>query len=219
MSTVADRWIHLPAAGGAADVWRADQPGGAGIFQVAASNATLACRENGLRTIWEDAGSADIYKALRVSGDPSSIDLDADTATAGGAGSYIRLAGRHRLRLHGETGRAPRLHLTARGFAPSGHTLGLILAGMPDDGSVGLRPGLYASTTTTSTSIGDLAVSLDVDASAWGREVLPLRGATAVEELGLHTGLTLLVAAWCTSGSSGAKGALYGLTITVREPA
>jgi hypothetical protein len=78
MTTTINRWVHLAAAGGAADVLRADQPGGAGAFQIAASNATLAARENGLRTLWEDAGSANVYAALRVAGDPGSLDLDAE---------------------------------------------------------------------------------------------------------------------------------------------
>jgi hypothetical protein len=218
MTTTVEQWIHLPASGGAADVFRADQPGGAGIFQVAANNATLACRENGLRTIWEEPGSANVYKNLRVAGDVSSLDLDADDSTIGGAGSYVRLAGRHRIRPYGETGRPTRLHLACRGLAPSPYTLGVLLAVMPDDGAVGFRPGLYASTTTTSTSLVDLAVTLTIDPAAYGREVLPLRGASAVEELGLHTGVNIVVAAWCTSGSNVAKGAIYGLTLTVREP-
>lgn len=214
MTTTVDRWIHLPAAGGADDRFRADQPGGSGLLQLAASNATLGCRENGLRTVWEDYGSANVYKNLRTAGDVSSLDLHAEDS----AGAYVRVAGRHRVRLHGETGRAPTLHLACRGFAPATYTLGVVLAAMPDDGSVGLRSGMYASATTTSTSVVDLSVSLAIDAAQWGRETLSLRGASALEELGLHTGLHLFVAAWCTSNSGAAKGALYGLTLTVQDP-
>ena len=45
-----------------------------------------------------------------------------------------------------------------------------------------------------------------------------LRAASGVEELGLHTGVTILVGAWCTSGSGAAKGEVYGLSVSVREP-
>lgn len=213
MTTVADRWIHLPASGGGSDVFRADQPGGAGVFQMAASNAALACRENGLRTIWEDRGSANVYAALPIPSDASSLDLDAEDS----AGAFVRVVGRHRLRLYGETGQATRLHLACRGLAPTGETLGVLLAVCPDD-APGLRAGLYATTTTTSTTLVDLTASLSVDAGMWGREALALRGASGVEELGLHTGVTILVAAWCTSGSGAAKGELYGLSVSVREP-
>lgn len=215
MTTTVDRWIHLPAAGGADDRFRADQPGGSGLLQVAASNATLACREGGLRTIWEHYGTANVYKDLRTAGDVSTLDLHAEDS----AGAFVRVAGRHRIRLHGETGRATRLHLACRGLAPSTYTLGVLVAVQPDDGAVGLRAGLYATATTTSTSLVDLSATLTIAPESYGREVLPLRGASAVEELGLHTGVHILVAAWCTSGSSMAKGALYGLTLSVREPA
>jgi hypothetical protein len=213
VTTVADRWIHLPAAGGGSDVFRADQPGGAGIFQVSASNAALACRENGLRTIWEDRGSANVYAALPVPSDASSLNLDLEDS----AGAFVRVVGRHRLRLHGETGQSTRLHLACRGLAPSGHTLGVMLVVCPDD-VPGIRAGLYGTSTTTSTTMVDLSVTLDVDAGTWGREVLALRGASGVEEIGLHTGVTILVAAWCTSGSGAAKAELYGLSVSVREP-
>lgn len=214
MTTTAGRWVHLPTSGGAADRFGADQPGGSGLLQVAASNATLACREGGLRTLWEHFGSANVYKNLRTAGDVSTIDLDAEDT----AGAYVRLVGRHRVRLHGETGRATRLHLACRALAPSTYTLGVVLAAMPDDGAVGLRAGLYATATTTSTSLVDLSATLTVEAEHYGRELLPCRGAGGVEELGLHTGVTIVVAAWCTSGASLAKGALYGVTVSVREP-
>lgn len=212
--TTIGRWIHLPAAGGSDDRLRADQPGGSGTLQVAASNAELAARENGLRTVWEDPGSANVFRDLVVSGDPSTLDLHAEDAD----GAYVRLAGRHRVRFYGSTGQVPRLHLAARGFAPSAHTLGLLLALVPDEGETTLRTGLYGTATTTSTTLVDLAVTLDLTPEMLGRDTVACRGASAVEESGTATWVSCLVAAWCTSGSGLAKGALYGLTLSVREP-
>lgn len=213
--TTAGRWIDLPASGGGSDRFALDEPGGAGLFQIAASNATLAARENGLRTLWEDFGSSDLHKSLRVSGDVTTFRWELEDSV----GAWSRLAGTFRVRLYGETSQVPRLHLAVRALAPSGYATGLVIAVAPAGEPPSMRVGTWASVTTTSTTLADLAATLTLTPDMLTPESLSLQeGGGAPIEAGQHTLLSVWVGAWCTSNSGASKGAVYGPTVLLREP-
>lgn len=215
MSTTLGRWIDLATSGGARDRFRADQPGGAGRLQVAASNATLAARENGLRPLWEDFGNSDVTRDLFVAGDVRSFEWGSEDTDGG----YVRLCGVPRVRLYGETASAPRLHLACRALAPSGYSTGIILAVSAGPVAPSMESGSYIATSTSSTTLTDLSLTLTLTPELLAPELLALRTETdAVSEAGVHTQLGVWVGAWCTSGSGMAKGALYGLSVLLREP-
>lgn len=213
MSTIG-WWIDLPTSGGASDRLALDEPGGAGLFQIAASNACLACRENELRTLWEDFGTSDVHGDLLIAGDPSTFDWRAEDDS----GIWVRHAGIFRVRLYGETAALPRLHFAARGYAPSGEELGIVLAvsrgaTLPDATSP------IAFVTTSATSLVDLAVDLTLHLEDLVTESLTLQSeGDAVSEAGVYTTASVWVGAWCTSGSDAAKGSLYGASVLLREP-
>lgn len=215
MTTTAGRWIDLPTSGGADDRFRADEPGGAGLFQIAASNATLAARENGLRPLWEDFGSSEVTRDLFVAGDPSSFEWGCEDSD----GCYVRFAGTFRVRLFGEGSRVPRVRFSARVLAPSTYETGIILAVSRGAEPPTMAGGTYTSTTTTSTSLTPLVLELSLSADDLAAEVLSLQGGgAAVDEAGQHTTLGVWIGSWCTSGSGVSKGALYGATLLLREP-
>ena len=99
--TTAGIWIDLPASGGAADRFRADQPLGAGLVQIASSNAEFACRENNLRTLWEHPGFTDINGTLILFGSPSSnvFEFPWDSVPGFGPPVGVAYAGAHRMPL------------------------------------------------------------------------------------------------------------------------
>jgi hypothetical protein len=215
--TTIERWLHLPTPGGSDDHLRADHAGSSGLFQILSSNATHLARENGLRVLWEDRGG-EFWEDLDAGGasnDPTYLrweDLDAD-------GVYARLAGTYRVRLWGETAGLPRIELRCRAAAPSTYTTGVALVvTTPGTSPISRTVGGWAVATTTSTSITDLAVSL----TAYPLSHLEGSGrdpsTRAIEERGDYTTVALWVGAWCTSGSSGAKGSLYGPTVFLRPP-
>lgn len=208
-------WIDLPTSGGGSDRLALDEPGGAGLFQIAASNATLACRENSLRVLWEDFGSSEVYLDTLISDEIGTFQWGAEDTDGG----YVRLAGTFRVRTHGETADVPRLHLAARGLSVAPYTLGLVLAVAAPGEAPSMRAGTYATTTTTATSLTDLAVTLALTPDLLVPESLSLQsGGGAVEEAGQHTVLSVWVGAWCTSWSGASKGAVYGPTVLLREP-
>lgn len=210
----AGRWIWLPTPGSGAERLAANRSGCAGTFQVLCSNGTLAARENSLRTLWEDRGSESIYFDLLSSLDPASVIWGAEDAS----GAYVRYAGIHRVRPWGESGRLPRIELRARGAAPVGQTLGVMLAVCAPEAPPDAISGQYAYTTTTSATIVDLAATVE-HYPVTRRESAPRDVSTrAVLERGGAPYVALWVAAWCTSGSDAAKAALYGLTVSLRPP-
>lgn len=212
MTTTIGRWIDLPASGSGADRFAADEPGGAGLFQIASSNATLAARENGLRSLWEDRGSELIWDGLGVVGDATTFLWSAEDTV----GVWARYAGAFRVRLWGESARMPRLHLAARALAPSPSTTGLLLAITAPGQAPSMRAGTWASTTTTSTTPADLEVVLSLAPELVSREGITLGAGDESGELPL---LGVWVGAWCTSGTSASKGAVYAPSLFLREPA
>lgn len=212
MTTTIGRWIELPTSGGIADRFGADEPGGSGLFQIAASNATLASRENGLRSLWEARGSDLVWDGLGVTGDVTTFLWSAEDTD----GVWARYAGAWRVRLHGETARAPRLHLAVRALAPSPSTTGIVLAVSAPGQAPSMRSGTWASATTTSTTPADLSVVLALTPDLFVPEGITLG---AGDESGQHTLVAVWVGAWCTSGSSASKGAVYAPSLFLREPA
>jgi hypothetical protein len=209
VATTIGQWVHLPASGGASDRVRADQPGGAGWLQLAASNGTHAARELGLRTLWEDPGSALVYADLAATGAPSTLRWhDEETS-----GVYVRLCGTYRVRLYGETVTVPRVHLACRALAPAGYETGVALLVQQVPGAPECLGAALGTTSTTSTSATALSVTLSLTPLSLGRAEVE----TDDEHGDLPT-VTIYVGAWCTSGSSLSKGAVYGLTVSLLDP-
>lgn len=213
--TTIGQWIDLPTSGGASDRLDADEPGGAGLFQIAASNATLGARENGLRTLWEDFGSSDVSTNLLIPGDADTFPWWGEDSD----GIYARFCGFFRVRLFGETATPPRLHLAARALAPSGYETGLVLAVSSAADPRSILPGAVRSALTASTSLTSIAATLDLRPEMLSRESLSLRSSSSPPtEAGQHTVIAVWAGAWCTSNSGAAKGAVYGLSLLLREP-
>lgn len=215
--TTAGTWIRLPTALGADDRARADQPGDAALFQILASNATLACRENELRTLWE-RGPVEVWADCEFSDDERTFHW----AGLPSQGVMAHWAGLHRVRLYGEQQRPPRLVLAGRGAVSSGsYTLGLIVLAMPAFGDPDPRTATRAVVRTSSTSVVDLTATVDLTPEALGRRAIapPATGSPPeVDETGSLTEVSLYVGAWCTSNSSGAKAQIGALTVYLQEP-
>lgn len=204
--TTTGRYVHLPT-GSTTERLRADQPLGADVLQTLASNATLLCREGALRTLWESAGG-EVWSTIPL-GDVTLFPWD----TTAGDGIFTAFCGRFRLRTHGERADYPTLRLHARGRAPSGNALGVVLWQMPSPGYPSDIAGAYASGTITATTVDDLEIDLPVDPRKLG--------SFAVEdpnERGELVEVSVYVGAWCTSDDDASKALLANLTLYQVEP-
>ena len=216
--TTVGKWIHLPTAGGADDRFRPDQPLGAGLMQVAASNAALGARENGARCLWEHPGAIDVLGGLDFGTDPAAAfpwDAYPSALTP-----LVLFAGVHRVRTWGETGRWPRVVLSCDLYSDGSSTAGVILVGRPTMGRP--RPGelnAYATTTSATPSSVDLVLTLS-DYTSASVVVAPVTGATTPVlppvESGRHTEMAFYVGIW--NGAAG-KSNVGGLTLYLKEPA
>lgn len=214
MTTAIGFWVDLPTSGGARDRLGADEPGGAGLFQIATSNATLATRENELRVLFEDLGESSIFGDLLIAGDPSTFPWRREDSD----GVWVRFAGLYRVRLYGETSRPPRIRFSCRALAPGGFETGIILA--LSRGVSFPEGGPNVSTTTSSTSLVDLSVTMQLTPDDLTTEPLSLQSeGNAVAESGAYTTVGVWIGAWCTSGSDAAKAELYGASVLLMEPA
>lgn len=212
--TTIGRWVRLPTALGADDRLRADQPLGAGTLQIIGSNATLACRENNLRTLWE-RGPVDVWADLPISDFPESFNWSGLAAD----GVLAQFAGIHRVRRHGETATFPGLRLTVRATAPSGEIVGVVLLVAPAHGDPAMVAGHYATATTTSTSVVTLSLDIGLTPELVGAlSVSPATFAGLVPEAGEHPAFAAYVGAWCTSNSSMVKASLGAMTLYLMEP-
>lgn len=210
--TTIGRWLDIAAARAAKN-----QPLGAGHMQMMASNATLAARENEIRPLWEHPGSSNVYADLPLGGVPF---FDWDTEET--AGRFTAFCGVHRARRYGETIKYPRLELRLRGLAPSTFQLGVILVAMPGPGQPSAGTGLYTTLTTGSTSLTPMKLTLDLAPLAMGSSLIAPRTGTGtittLPESGRVPSVAVYVGAWCTSGGSGAKAEMRGMTLFLREP-
>ncbi len=177
-----DRWLHLPAAGGANDRLRADQPLSSGTMQILASNAYLGCYENELRTLWECPGGTDIAGTLGygtsagAGTDIYQFDWDADPFSSSTVRSWF--CGLHRIRTMPD-GRWPTIVLAALAMNGGASTTGIILCGRPAVGRP--QPGdLYGTGSTTSGTLASVSASLTITEGHVGsRIVAPLDEAAA----------------------------------------
>ena len=218
-----DRYIHLPAAGGADDRFRAGQPLGAGSVQILASNAALIARANSLRTLWECPGQGDIAGTLGVGASaglttrPDLFPWDADPFDA--ASVMVWFAGVHRIRPWGETNLWPQVVLSARIGAGGGSTAGIILCGRPAMG----RPqpdDLYAVATNTGPTLARVQATIyPTDRSVGPRLVAPLDETTVPSpppaEMGRDTVMAFYVGVY-TNGAG--KANARGMTLYLAPP-
>lgn len=214
--TTIGRWINTPTPSGASDPLRADESLDAGTLQILASNCTHAARENNLRTLYEWPGTDALYNGL-PGDEPANFPWDQGTSD----GRVVLFAGTHRVRLYGETATPPKLRLRARGLASSPYALGVLLVAMPLSGRPELRGGNFVHLTTSSTSLAALSGTVVLSAEMLGTMPLAPVGGTAggdPDESGTTTRLALYVGIYHTSGSSGSKGQVSGLTIYLESP-
>ena len=217
MSTVttAGAWVRL--ALGADDPARADEPGSAALFAVIASNATRAAREGELRVLWE-RGPFEVYADCATTDDPRTLRWSATE----GDGVLACFAGRHRVRLFGETQQAPTITLAVRAAAPATETVGVVLIVQPTFGAPDPLAAMQAVARTRSTSLTRLAATIALTPEALAQHSFaPSTGSgtpSSVDEQGTMTEVSIFVGAWCTSGSAGAKAALGGMTVYLGSP-
>lgn len=216
--TTAGIWIDLPTSGGAADRFRADQPLGAGLVQIASSNAEFACRENNLRTLWEHPGFTNIDGTLDLFGSPSSDVFEFPWDAVPGASAVgVAYAGAHRMRGYGSTGDLPLITISAR-LKRGGGTAGVVLVanggGRPQARdryvSIGSTSGTYERKT------GTLALTLG---DVFSRSIAPVVEDTTPPGEPIEDGVDSIVHLWVgVWNSSGAKTSTRGMTIYLGAP-
>jgi len=214
--TTAGTWIRLPTALGADDRARADQSGDAALFQIIASNATLATREGELRTLWE-RGPVEVWADCTETDDERTLRWSGTEAD----GVLAQYVGTYRVRLYGETSQPPKLVLACRGAAPAAQTLGVIVMALPVFAAPDPGSPMTAVARTTSTTAADLTATITLTPEALGMTTIapPATGSPpAVDETGRVTSVDVFVGAWCTSGSGGAKASLGGMVVYLKEP-
>lgn len=213
--TTAGTWVRLPLS--ADDPARADEPGSAALFAIVASNATQAAREGELRVLW-DRAPFEVYADCATTDDPRTLRWN----DGEGDGVLAVFAGRHRVRLFGETQQAPKVTLVVRGAAPATETLGVVLLAQPVFGAPDPLASMQAVARTTSTTAVRLAATIELTPEALGLSAFaPYAGVgspSVVDEQGTMTEVVLFVGAWCTSDSAGSKASLGGFTIYLESP-
>lgn len=215
------RWIHLPAAGGANDRFRADQPLSSGTMQIAASNAYIAAYENNLRTLGEHPGQIDIAGTLGFGlWDGAGTDISEfpwDDDPSSGSSVFTWFAGVHRIRQTPD-GLWPRIRLSAS-LSSAGGFAGLILVGRPRMGRP--QPGdLYDLTTRTNATPATVNCTISPTSSNIGvRDIAPRDERTVPSpppaESGRDTVIVLYVGAY-TSGAG--KAVVRGLSLWMTDP-
>jgi hypothetical protein len=212
-------WIDLPASGGAADRFRADQPLGAGLVQIASSNAEFACRENNLRTLWEHPGFTDVDGTLSLFGSPSATveEFPWDMIQTAPSAVGVAYAGAHRMRGYGSTGDLPLITISAR-LKAGGGTAGVVLVanggGRPQPSDryevIGSTSAPYErKTATLALTLGDV----------FSRSIAPLVEDTTPPGAPIEPGVDTIVHLWVgVWNSSGAKTSTRGMTIYLGAP-
>ena len=212
-------WIDLPASGGASDRFRVDQPLGAGLVQIASSNAEFACRENNLRTLWEHPGFTDVDGTLSLFGSPSATveEFPWDMIQTAPSAVGVAYAGAHRMRGYGSTGDLPLITISAR-LKAGGGTAGVVLVA---NGGGRPQPGEpYVVLTSTSTpyerKTATLALTLG---DVFSRSIAPLVEDTTPPGEPIESGVDTIVHLWVgVWNGSGAKTSTRGMTIYLGAP-
>ena len=217
--TTAGIWIDLPTSGGVADRFRADQPLGAGLVQIASSNAEFACRENNLRTLWEHPGFTDINGTLSLFGSPSATveEFPWDMIQTAPSAVGVAYAGAHRMRGYGSTGDLPLITISAR-LKGGGGSAGVVLVA---NGGGRPQPGEpYVVLTSTSTpyerKTATLALTLG---DVFSRSIAPLVEDTTPPGAPIESGADTIVHLWVgVWNSNGSKTSTRGMTIYLGAP-
>ena len=217
------RYIHLPAAGGPSDRFRADQPLSAGTVQIACSNIEMLARENSLRTLWNHQGAEDISGTLGFGAGagagtrPDQFDWDADPDDVNG--SWVAVTGPHRIRPYGSTGLLPTVTLSGYASCGGTSTAGVILCARPRHGRpTSSDPYVVKPITGSTLAPFDCELSL-VDAPLGRRLIAPQDersvGAPVVEQ-GSQTELVFYIGVYVDG--TGGKAAVRGLTLYLTPP-
>ena len=220
MTTIATAgiWIDLPASGGVEDRFRADQPLGAGLVQIASSNAEFACRENNLRTLWEHPGFTDVDGTLDLFGSPSATVLEFPwDAVPGSAAVGVAYAGAHRMRGYGSTGVLPLITISTR-LKAGGGTAGVVLVANGGGRPQPRDPYVVLSSTSTpyERKTGTLALTLS---DVFSRSIAPVVEDTTPPGAPIEPGVDSIVHLWVgVWNSSGAKTSTRGMTIYLGVP-
>lgn len=217
MTTTIDRYLKLATPLGAADPLRADQPLGAGVVQIIASNATSVCRQDSMRTLWEHPGG-DVWADLAIPGLVETFRWQNTLAL----GTLACFAGLHTVRFYGERSVLPSLTVRARVSSATAATTGVVMLVRPSYGDPSVTYG-SATDTTTSTSPTTIKATLQLLQSMTGeRSLSPSPGsstpATEPTESGDVREVAVFVGFWCTSNSSGNKAAVHSLTLSLFDP-
>jgi len=211
-------WIDLPKSGDPADRFRADQPLGAGLVQIASSNAEFACRENSLRTLWEHPGFTDVNGTLNLFGSPSSSVFEFPwDAVPGSSAVGVAYAGAHRMRGYGSTGVLPKITISTR-LKAGGSTAGVVLVANGGGRPQPSDPYVVISSTSTpyERKTGTLALTLG---DVFSRSIAPVVEDTTPPGEPIEDGVDSIVHLWVgVWNSSGAKTNTRGMTIYLGAP-
>jgi len=211
-------WIDLPKSGDPADRFRADQPLGAGLVQIASSNAEFACRENSLRTLWEHPGFTDVNGTLNLFGSPSSSVFEFPwDAVPGSSAVGVAYAGAHRMRGYGSTGVLPKITISTR-LKAGGSTAGVVLVANGGGRPQPSDPYVVISSTSTpyERKTGTLALTLG---DVFSRSIAPVVEDTTPPGEPIEDGVDSIVHLWVgVWNSSGAKTSTRGMTIYLGAP-
>jgi hypothetical protein len=223
--TKIDRYLHLPAAGGADDRFRANQPLSAGSVQTLCSNTELLARENALHTLWNSFGPTDTAGVLgfgrhiaAATGGPAAFPWDADPSAAGSV--WVATTGPHYIRPYGSTGLYPTATLTGLARCGGTDTAGMLLVARPTFG----RPqptDPYDHKTVTSTTSTRFTATIDLRAEYLGsRHVAPLdertTPTTEAGESGRVLEVVFYIGVYVTGG--GGKATVRGLSLYLTPP-
>jgi len=212
-------WIDLPTSGGVADRFRADQPLGAGLVQIASSNADFACRENNLRTLWEHPGFTDVDGTLDLFGYSTSdvIEFPWDIVPTVPGAVGVAYAGAHRMRGYGSTGVLPTITISTR-IKASGVTAGVVLVANGGGRPQARDPYVEIGSTsgTYERKRADLVLTLG---DVFSRSIAPLVEDTTPPGEPIEDGVDSIVHLWVgVWNSSGAKTSTRGMTIYLGAP-
>lgn len=212
-------WIDLPTSGGVADRFRADQPLGAGLVQIASSNADFACRENNLRTLWEHPGFTDVDGTLDLFGYTTSdvIEFPWDIVPTVPGAVGVAYAGAHRMRGYGSTGVLPKITISAR-LKAGGGKAGVVLVANGGGRPQARDPYVSISSTigTYVRKTGTLALTLG---DVFSRSIAPVVEDTTPPGEPIEDGVDSIVHLWVgVWNSSGAKTSTRGMTIYLGAP-
>ena len=211
-------WIDLPKSGDPADRFRADQPLGAGLVQIASSNAEFACRENSLRTLWEHPGFTDVNGTLNLFGSPSSSVFEFPwDAVPGSSAVGVAYAGAHRMRGYGSTGVLPKITISTR-LKAGGSTAGVVLVANGGGRPQPSDPYVVISSTSTpyERKTGTLALTLG---DVFSRSIAPVVEDTTPPGEPIEDGVDSIVHLWVgVWNSTGAKTSTRGMTIYLGAP-